>query len=76
MISFHSIQSVADIGIALMMLTSFSFVPSSFISYVITERIQREKQVQIVAGVSPLTYWCSTFIWDLGVRGSRHLHFE
>ncbi|XP_059086217.1 retinal-specific phospholipid-transporting ATPase ABCA4-like [Tigriopus californicus] len=61
------IQSVADFGIALMMLTAFSFVPSSFVSYAVTERTQREKQVQFVAGVAPLTYWCATFIWNLGV---------
>ena len=31
----------------------------------IGERKREEKQVQIVSGVSKLTYWFSTFIWDV-----------
>ena len=48
-----------------MVLLAVGFLPSSFISYLIGERKREEKQVQIVSGVSKLTYWFSTFIWDV-----------
>ena len=60
-------QTIADFGIALLLLTSFSFVPASLISYLITERVKEEKRVQLVAGVKILVYWSVSFIWDFVV---------
>lgn len=59
---------MVDYGIALLLLTVFSFVPSSMITYLITERTKEEKQVQIVAGVSPMIYWLTALTWDTLVR--------
>lgn len=37
------------------------------ITYLIAERTKEEKQVQLVAGVTRLTYWSTASVWDLGV---------
>lgn len=63
-------QTIADFGIALLLLISFSFVPASLISYLITERVKEEKRVQLVAGVKIVVYWATSFIWDFMVRGN------
>ena len=60
----RSYQRAADYGISILLLVAVSFVPSSLITYIVTERITREKQVQMVAGVSPLTYWSVAFAYD------------
>ena len=61
-------QYAADYGVSLMLLLSVGFLPSGFISYLIRERKQEEKQVQLTSGVSKMSYWTATFVWDLMVR--------
>ena len=58
---------MATYAVAFMLLVSFSFLPASVVPYLINERTKNEKQVQIVAGVTPLTYWTTAFVWDLMV---------
>lgn len=64
---FCRTQTIADFGVALMLLVTVTFVPSSFIAYIILERKSEEKHVQLVAGVSKVTYWCTAFLWDITV---------
>lgn len=40
------------------------FLLSDFIAFPNTERVTNAKQLQLMAGVSPLLYWLATFIWD------------
>ena len=47
-------QYAADYGVSLMLLLSVGFLPSGFISYLIRERKQEEKQVQLTSGVSKM----------------------
>ena len=61
-------QYAADYGVSLMLLLSVGFLPSGFISYLIRERKQEEKQVQLTSGVSKMNYWMTTFIWDFMVK--------
>ncbi|XP_023932994.1 uncharacterized protein LOC106170532 [Lingula anatina] len=58
------INKLADLGIALMILISFSFIPASFTLYLVLERVYHEKRLQFVYGVKSLTYWAATFVWD------------
>ncbi len=44
---------------------AFSFVPATFASFIVKERQDKGKHLQLISGVSPLSYWLSTFIWDL-----------
>lgn len=58
-------QRGGDAGIALIILVGFIFIPTSFIFYIVSERIHEEKQLQRIFGVGPLLYWMSSLMWDL-----------
>lgn len=40
------------------------FLLSDFIAFPNTERVTNAKQLQLMAGVSPVLYWLAAFIWD------------
>ncbi|KAG7245814.1 hypothetical protein CRUP_028999 [Coryphaenoides rupestris] len=42
-----------------------SFIPASFVLYLIQERATKAKHLQFVSGVSPLVYWVANFFWDM-----------
>ncbi|KAG7961902.1 hypothetical protein I3843_09G039100 [Carya illinoinensis] len=43
---------------------AFSFIPASFAVAVVKEREVKAKHQQLISGVSVLSYWASTYIWD------------
>ncbi|XP_027928069.1 ABC transporter A family member 1 isoform X2 [Vigna unguiculata] len=43
---------------------AFSFIPASFAVSIVKEREVKAKQQQLISGVSILSYWASTYIWD------------
>lgn len=57
-------QQVADSGISLILLISFSLVISGASVYIVNERISGEKLQQKLCGVGFRTYWGVAFIWD------------
>ncbi|KAG7487527.1 hypothetical protein MATL_G00024490 [Megalops atlanticus] len=54
-----------DAVVAICVIFAMSFVPASFVLYLIQERVTKAKHLQFVSGVSPLVYWTSSFIWDM-----------
>jgi len=48
----------------LMILLGFPFIPSAFIMFVVKEKENKSKHIQLVSGVSPHAFWLSTWIWD------------
>ena len=48
----------------LMILLGFPFIPSAFIMFVVREKENKSKHIQLVSGVSPPAFWLSTWIWD------------
>lgn len=64
-------QLLSNYGVSLMVLVSIGFLPSGFISYLIGERKREEKQVQLVTGVSKITYWITAAIWDVMVKTKK-----
>lgn len=42
-----------------------SFIPASFVLYLIQERVTKAKHLQFVSGVSPVVYWVANFFWDM-----------
>ena len=58
------LQYVADYTLALFMLASISFVPSSTIIYLIEERLNEERLVLQSFKVGPILYTMASFIWD------------
>ncbi|RMC08477.1 hypothetical protein DUI87_14721 [Hirundo rustica rustica] len=51
--------------VAICVIFAMSFIPASFVLYLIQERVTKAKHLQFVSGVSPVTYWLTNFMWDL-----------
>ncbi|XP_060186206.1 ABC transporter A family member 1 isoform X3 [Lycium barbarum] len=49
---------------AVVIAIAFSFIPASFAVAIVKEREVRAKHQQLISGVSLLSYWVSTYIWD------------
>lgn len=57
-----------DAVVAICVIFAMSFVPASFVLYLIQERVTQAKHLQFVSGVSPLVYWMANFLWDMVVQ--------
>ena len=51
--------------IAIFVIIAMSFVPASFVVFLVTERSSKAKHLQFVSGVDPVIYWLSNYVWDL-----------
>ncbi|XP_017266543.1 retinal-specific phospholipid-transporting ATPase ABCA4-like isoform X2 [Kryptolebias marmoratus] len=54
-----------DAVVAICVIFAMSFIPASFVLYLIQERVTKAKHLQFVSGVSPLVYWVTNFFWDM-----------
>lgn len=54
-----------DAMVAICVIFAMSFVPASFVLYLIQERVSKAKHLQFISGVSPITYWLTNFLWDI-----------
>ncbi|XP_066512665.1 retinal-specific phospholipid-transporting ATPase ABCA4-like [Hoplias malabaricus] len=54
-----------DAVVAICVIFAMSFIPASFVLYLIQERVNKAKHLQFVSGVSPLVYWLTNFFWDM-----------
>ncbi|XP_066547830.1 retinal-specific phospholipid-transporting ATPase ABCA4 isoform X2 [Amia ocellicauda] len=54
-----------DAVVAICVIFAMSFIPASFVLYLIQERVNKAKHLQFVSGVSPLIYWIANFFWDM-----------
>uniref|UniRef100_A0A480QUG3 Retinal-specific ATP-binding cassette transporter-like n=1 Tax=Sus scrofa TaxID=9823 RepID=A0A480QUG3_PIG len=54
-----------DAAVAICVIFAMSFIPASFVLYLIQERVSQAKHLQFVSGVSPTTYWLTSFLWDM-----------
>ncbi|EWM19989.1 abc transporter [Nannochloropsis gaditana] len=50
--------------IVIMMMLAFAFIPAAFAVFVVRERETKAKHLQLVSGVSFLSYWLSTWLFD------------
>uniref|UniRef100_A0A8B9HSE8 ABC transporter domain-containing protein n=1 Tax=Astyanax mexicanus TaxID=7994 RepID=A0A8B9HSE8_ASTMX len=60
-----SLTTSVDAVVAMCVIFAMSFVPASFVLYLIQERVTQAKHLQFVSGVSPLVYWTANFLWDM-----------
>ncbi|XP_075241054.1 phospholipid-transporting ATPase ABCA1-like isoform X2 [Convolutriloba macropyga] len=58
-------RSGRDLIVGICVIFALSFVPASFVLYLISERTSKAKHLQYVSGVNPTIFWVSTFAWDL-----------
>ncbi|KAI3949646.1 hypothetical protein MKW92_026942 [Papaver armeniacum] len=64
--SQHSQRRDLDAFSAAIIVTiAFSFIPASFAVSIVKEREVKAKHQQLLSGVSVLSYWTSTYTWDL-----------
>lgn len=50
---------------AIAVIFSMSFVPASFVIFLVEERTNKMKHLQFVSGVKPVTYWIASYSWDM-----------
>ena len=66
-----------DLVIAIFVIIAMSFVPASFVVFLVTERASKAKHLQFVSGVDPVIYWFSNYVWDVvSVGDPRGVHIE
>jgi len=59
-------QQAADAFTAwFLLILSFPFITGSFANFIVQERMSKAKHLQTVAGVKPVAYWLSTYLWDI-----------
>jgi ATP-binding cassette subfamily A (ABC1) protein 1 len=58
-------QTVLDLFVAICIIFALSFIPASFLVFLLEERQSHAKQLQFVSGVKPYVYWISNYLWDL-----------
>uniref|UniRef100_A0A3P8X8L1 P-type phospholipid transporter n=1 Tax=Esox lucius TaxID=8010 RepID=A0A3P8X8L1_ESOLU len=59
------LNTSVDAVVAICVIFAMSFVPASFVLYLIQERMTQAKHLQFVSGVSPVVYWMANFLWDM-----------
>lgn len=62
---FFSYNRIVDVLVAICVVFALSFVPASFVVYLVCERECKAKHLHLVSGVRPYIYWLSTYVWDL-----------
>ena len=60
----ENLERVTGLVAAIITVIGFTFVPASFVSFVVSEREVGAKHQQLISGVSIPAYWLSTWLWD------------
>jgi hypothetical protein len=60
---FNYLSSGTDLTVAINVIIALSFVPASFVLFLVNERVSKAKHLQFVSGVTPPIYWITTFVW-------------
>ncbi|KAJ8416455.1 hypothetical protein AAFF_G00357430 [Aldrovandia affinis] len=56
-----------DVVVSICVIFAMSFIPASFVLFLIQERVSKAKHLQFVSGVNPAVYWVANFAWDMNV---------
>ncbi|KAM9858193.1 ATP-binding cassette sub-family A member 2 [Aulostomus maculatus] len=54
-----------DVVIAIFIIVAMSFVPASFVVFLVAEKSTKAKHLQFVSGCDPVMYWLANYIWDM-----------
>ncbi len=58
-------QGFTDLIVSIFVIIALSFVPSSFVVYLVADRNSKSKHLQLVSGLNPVVYWVGNYVWDL-----------
>ncbi|XP_057706240.1 phospholipid-transporting ATPase ABCA1-like isoform X2 [Corythoichthys intestinalis] len=59
------VTTSVDVLVSICVIFAMSFVPASFVVFLIHERVTKAKHMHFISGVHPLLYWSANFIWDM-----------
>ncbi|XP_039976120.1 phospholipid-transporting ATPase ABCA1b isoform X1 [Xiphias gladius] len=59
------VTTSVDVLVSICVIFAMSFVPASFVVFLIQERVSKAKHMQFISGVQPLLYWMANFMWDM-----------
>uniref|UniRef100_H3BX82 ATP binding cassette subfamily A member 1 n=1 Tax=Tetraodon nigroviridis TaxID=99883 RepID=H3BX82_TETNG len=59
------VTTSVDVLVSICVIFAMSFVPASFVVFLIQERVSTAKHMQFISGVQPLLYWLANFTWDM-----------
>ena len=54
-----------DVVIAIFIIVAMSFVPASFVVFLVAEKSTKAKHLQFVSGCNPVIYWLANYAWDM-----------
>uniref|UniRef100_A0AAQ5XM51 ABC transporter domain-containing protein n=1 Tax=Amphiprion ocellaris TaxID=80972 RepID=A0AAQ5XM51_AMPOC len=54
-----------NVVVSICVIFAMSFIPASFVLFLIQERVNKAKHLQFVSGVNPTVYWLANFAWDM-----------
>jgi ATP-binding cassette subfamily A (ABC1) protein 3 len=58
-------SSIRTFTIGLVIMIPFTFIPSTFVAWIVKEKESKAKLLQIMAGMSYYVYWFSNFVFDI-----------
>ncbi|KAH9491700.1 ATP-binding cassette sub- A member 1 [Bulinus truncatus] len=58
-------NSAVNVVVAICVIFALSFVPASFVLFLIEERVSNSKHLQFVSGINPTVYWLANWTWDM-----------
>ncbi|XP_019951227.2 phospholipid-transporting ATPase ABCA1 isoform X1 [Paralichthys olivaceus] len=65
-LSFVALATTStDVVVSICVIFAMSFIPASFVLFLIQERVNKAKHLQFVSGVNPAVYWLANFAWDM-----------
>ncbi|XP_074655833.1 ATP-binding cassette sub-family A member 2-like [Tubulanus polymorphus] len=64
-LSMDYILQGSDVLISIFIIVAMSFVPASFVLFLVYERHIKAKHLQFVSGVNPIIYWSANYFWDM-----------
>ncbi|XP_067284959.1 phospholipid-transporting ATPase ABCA1 [Pseudorasbora parva] len=64
-LSSGAAMSSTDVVVSICVIFAMSFIPASFVLFLIQERVSKAKHLQFVSGVNPTIYWLANFAWDM-----------
>eukprot|EP00004_Rigifila_ramosa_P026391 TRINITY_DN818_c0_g1_i1.p1 TRINITY_DN818_c0_g1~~TRINITY_DN818_c0_g1_i1.p1 ORF type:complete len:1668 (-),score=437.00 TRINITY_DN818_c0_g1_i1:51-5054(-) len=59
------IDAIISVFAAIFVLLPYCFLPANFVVFLVKERENKAKHIQLVSGVSVYAYWAANMTWDL-----------
>ncbi|XP_004390763.1 ATP-binding cassette sub-family A member 2 [Trichechus manatus latirostris] len=59
-----------DVVIAIFIIVAMSFVPASFVVFLVAEKSTKAKHLQFVSGCNPVIYWLANYVWDMQLQAT------